>query len=129
MAEDVIVADVESIVGAIHLETNTQRELDVFDMLSDLGTKVITVTRDESVFGQACNCLCLGGRKVIYYDLNPSVCAALRQHDIEVYCTPGSELVKGRGGPRCMSRPIYQPPAPSAQRCSETMPTKWKAIL
>ncbi|MGH7515976.1 MAG: arginine deiminase family protein [Gemmatimonadales bacterium] len=30
---------------------------------------------------------------------------------LEVYRTPGSELVKGRGGPRCMTRPIYRLPA------------------
>lgn len=116
IAEDVVVSDIESIIGAIHFDAHTHRAFNVFEMLRDLGTKVIETTSDESVFGQACNCLCLGGRKVIYYDLNPRVFAELQLHDIEVYSTPGSELVKGRGGPRCMSRPIYRAPAAFVNR-------------
>ncbi|MBC7790049.1 MAG: hypothetical protein H7Z74_08885 [Anaerolineae bacterium] len=110
IAEDVVVSNSESIIAAIHFDAHTHRALNVFDMLRDLGTKVIDTTADESVFGQACNCLCLGERRVIYYDLNPRVRAELERHGIEVHSTPGSELVKGRGGPRCMSRPIYQSP-------------------
>lgn len=110
VAEDVIVADVKSIIGGIHIDARTQQKLDIFEMLRELGMKVINVTPDESVFCQACNCLCLGGRKVIYYDLSDRVYEVLRSHDIEVHRTPGSELVKGRGGPRCMTRPIYKSP-------------------
>lgn len=111
VAEDLVVADVKSVIGGIHLDSRTQQKLDLFGMLKDLGMNVISVTPDESVFCQACNCLCLGGRKVVYYDLSYRVYRLLRDHGIEVYRTPGSELVKGRGGPRCMTRPIYRLPA------------------
>jgi arginine deiminase len=56
---------------------------------------------------QACNCFCLGGRRVIAYDLSERVADGLRARDIEVLTVPGRELIKGTGGPRCMTRPLY----------------------
>lgn len=108
IAEDVAVSDMSSIVGGILFDAQTQKKLDIFEMLRDIGMRIINVTPEESVYSQACNCVCLGERKVIYYDLADKVHEILLRHDIEVYRTPGSELVKGRGGPRCMTRPIYR---------------------
>ena len=108
IAEDVVVSDTSSIVGGRLFDTHGEREFDIFGMIKDLGMRIINVTRDESIYCQACNCICLGGRRIIYYDLSKRVYDILLQHDIEVYLTPGSELVKGRGGPRCMTRPIYK---------------------
>jgi arginine deiminase len=31
----------------------------------------------------------------------------IERREVTVHRVPGSGLVKGRGGPRCMSRPIY----------------------
>jgi arginine deiminase len=77
-------------------------------MVKDMGIRIIDVTKEESVYSQACNCICLGSRKIIYYDLCMRVYEKMREHDIEVHLVQGSELVKGRGGPRCMTRPIYK---------------------
>jgi N-dimethylarginine dimethylaminohydrolase len=109
VADDVVVADTRSVIGGLLLDGNGQRKIDVLGMLRDLGMRIIDVTPDESVYCQACNCVCLGGRRVIYYDLSDRIKGLLCRHDIEPYCIAGSELVKGRGGPRCMSRPIYKP--------------------
>ena len=108
IAEDVIVSNTTSIIGGTLFDAKTQKKLDIFGMFKDLEMRIIDVTPDESVFCQACNCACLGERKVIYYDLSDRVHEILLRHDIEVHRTPGSELVKGRGGPRCMTRPIYR---------------------
>jgi arginine deiminase len=56
------------------------------------------------------NRTCLGGRKLICCDLCDGVYEPMLRCDFEVCRTPGSELVKGRGGPRCMTRPIYRRP-------------------
>lgn len=108
IAQDVIVSDTSSIIGGTLFDGQTQKKLDIFGMMENLGMRIINVTRDESVYCQSCNCVCLGERKVIYYDLSDRVNEILLHHYIEVYLTPGSELVKGRGGPRCMTRPIYR---------------------
>jgi N-dimethylarginine dimethylaminohydrolase len=107
IAEDVVVSDTSSIVGGMLFDAHGEREFDIFGMIKDLGMRIINVTRDESIYCQACNCICLGERKIIYYDLSQRAYDILLRQDIEVYLTPGSELVKGRGGPRCMTRPIY----------------------
>ena len=107
IAEDVIVCDTASIVGAEILDVRGARAIDIWELLDRLGMRVIDVTREESVYQQACNAVCLGDRRVICYDLCPRVLRLFEDHGIEAHCVPGSELVKGRGGPRCMTRPLY----------------------
>jgi N-dimethylarginine dimethylaminohydrolase len=110
VAEDVVVTDSESIVRAWEIDGHGRVSLDVWDMLGDLGVRTIQTTPEESVYSQSCNCLCLGNRRLIYFDLCPRVAQQLRQHEMRVSLVPGSELIKGRGGPRCMTR--YRDPLP-----------------
>lgn len=108
VTEDVVVADRSSILAAERIDAHGAAPFCLWEMLTDLGIAVIDTTPEESVYAQSCNCLCVGDRRVIYYDLCPRVAALIARHDICVHTVPGSELVKGRGGPRCMSRPIYR---------------------
>ena len=45
---------------------------------------------------------------VVTYDRNYVSNQLLREHGIKVIEIPGSELVRGRGGPRCMSQPLIR---------------------
>lgn len=54
------------------------------------------------------NTLAISPGVVVTYDRNYVSNELLRSHGIEVIEVPGSELVRGRGGPRCMSMPIYR---------------------
>lgn len=107
VADDTVVAHPASIEAAFLRDARGERPVDVLRLLRELGMTAIEVTRRESTALQACNCLCLGGRRVVCYDLAPRVVEALRRRDVEVTTIPGSELIKGTGGPRCMTRPAY----------------------
>ena len=111
VSDDVIVSDTRSVVSAQLIDSRGRIALNIWEMLRDLGMRVVDTTADESIYSQSCNCLCLGQRNIVYYDLCPRVIALLNQHEIRVHQVPGAELIKGRGGPRCMTRPIYLPPS------------------
>jgi N-dimethylarginine dimethylaminohydrolase len=107
VADDVVVSDTQSVLGAQLIGSGSRTCVDIWEMLRDLKMHVIDTTPHESVYAQSCNCLCLGQREIVCYDLAPRVAALLDQHDIRSHRIPGAELIKGRGGPRCMTRPIY----------------------
>ena len=52
------------------------------------------------------NLFAIAPRTAISYDRNERTTAALRKADIECITIPGSELVRGLGGPRCMTMPL-----------------------
>jgi N-dimethylarginine dimethylaminohydrolase len=107
VTDDTVILDRSSIVRSFVLDAKGERAVDVHALLSELRLEPIEVTRDEATLLQACNCFCLGGRRVIAYDLSERVADGLRARDIEVLTVPGRELIKGTGGPRCMTRPLY----------------------
>ncbi|MCG3138061.1 MAG: Arginine deiminase [Phycisphaerae bacterium] len=52
------------------------------------------------------NVLAIAPRRVIMYDRNFKTQEELQRHGVETICINGSELVRGLGGPRCMSMPL-----------------------
>jgi N-dimethylarginine dimethylaminohydrolase len=107
VADDTVIVDRSSIVRSFLLEPNGEQQVDVVGLLCKLGLQALDVTREEATVLQACNCCCLGGRRVVAYDLCARVAQKLRARDIEVLTAPGREMIKGTGGPRCMTRPLY----------------------
>lgn len=64
------------------------------------------VTAEREQWNDSTNTLALAPGVVVTYRRNIVSNEILRKHGVEVVEIPGSELVRGRGGPRCMSMPL-----------------------
>ncbi|MGK5545002.1 dimethylarginine dimethylaminohydrolase family protein [Streptomyces sp. URMC 127] len=108
VADDVVVTHAPSVLSTLHLDARGERRVDLFAALRELGMTIVETSQDASWLQQTCNYLCVGERTVIGYNMATPVLRDLRQVGVTVIEVAGDELVKGRGGPRCMSRPVYR---------------------
>lgn len=68
------------------------------------GGDAITAAREQ--WNDSTNTLAIAPGVVVTYSRNEASNEVLRKNGIEVVEIDGSELVRGRGGPRCMSMPL-----------------------
>lgn len=102
-------------VGKINIQKET-KELD--DLLAEaLGVEKVTLIRcggDDSVAGareqwnDGANTLAIAPGEVIVYSRNKVTNKLLEENGVKLHIMPSSELSRGRGGPRCMSMPLWR---------------------
>ena len=67
-----------------------------------------SINSDREQWSDGSNCFCIAPGVVIAYERNDITNKLLTKHGIKVISIPSSELSRGRGGPRCMSMPLYR---------------------
>lgn len=83
-------------------------KLDAVKLIPSGGGDMVTAAREQ--WNDSTNTLAVAPGVVITYERNAVSNRTLRENGIEVVEIEGSELVRGRGGPRCMSMPLNREP-------------------
>lgn len=79
-------------------------ELDEVHVIEMEGRNEAETYREQ--WNDGCNVLAVAPGKVVTYNRNKNANQLLRDNGVEVLELDGSELGRGRGGPRCMSMPL-----------------------
>lgn len=80
--------------------------LEAVRLIETGGGDPVEASRDQ--WNDGTNTLAIAPGVVVTYESNVASNAALRENGITVHEISGSELGKGRGGPRCMSMPLMR---------------------
>lgn len=98
--------NIRRVEGSLQKILETYLHLDCVELIRCGGGPGIAAEREQ--WNDGSNTLCVRPGTVIVYDRNYVTNGILREHGIDVIEVPGSELSRGRGGPRCMSMPLVR---------------------
>jgi arginine deiminase len=106
---DLAVVHKKSLRGTASLFENgrLERRLKLLQFLKTSGMKLIEVT-DYERQRRTTNVIAIAPRKAIGYTGNARVKRALAENDVDLVEIEGAELIRGFGGPRCMTLPILR---------------------
>lgn len=81
-------------------------DLPAVELIRCGGDDITAAAREQ--WNDGSNTLAIASGEVIVYDRNTITNQLLAEAGIKLHQIPGSELVRGRGGPRCMSMPFIR---------------------
>ena len=107
--QDLAVVHKRSLRGTASLFENGRfkKRLKLLQFLKTSGMKLIEVT-DYERQRRATNVIAIAPRKAIGYTGNARVRRTLAENDVDLIEIEGAELIRGFGGPRCMTLPILR---------------------
>lgn len=97
---------VKALTGSLEEILGEALQLDRVTLIRCGGSDIIASEREQ--WNDGSNTLCVHPGTVIVYDRNTITNRILQDHGIRTIEIPGSELGRGRGGPRCMSMPLVR---------------------
>ncbi|SNU01190.1 arginine deiminase [Ruaniaceae bacterium KH17] len=109
------------------LDITRNEDADMFSVIgaaAGIGDPRVLITPQDSLAAQreqwddGCNFLAIRPGVVVGYERNVTTNEYLTAQGIDVRAVPGSELGRGRGGPRCMSCPTIRDAAPPQKETS-----------
>lgn len=80
--------------------------LDEVTLIETAGGERVAAAREQ--WNDGSNTLTIAPGEVVVYDRNTITNKKLEEAGLMLHKVKGSELVRGRGGPRCMSMPVYR---------------------
>lgn len=109
LSPSLVLADLSAIHGkAILYRRGEKTSVEFREYLRQRGFDLLEIPRSEG-FMLATNLVHLGGNKVVAYEHNHKTNDQLERIGFTVLRISGGELVKGSGGPRCMTNVIRYP--------------------